>query len=72
MTMDETQTLSAELMDRIEAYAIRKKLTQHAAVLALIDAGLRSSERAAAAGALRGASFTSKEARKAAHARWKR
>lgn len=70
--MSEQQTLSPELMDRIEAYAMRKKLTQHAAVLALIDAGLRSSERAAAAGALRAAKFTTSQRRKAAHARWRK
>jgi hypothetical protein len=67
---NEPEMLSVELQDRIAAYATRKKLTQHAAVLALIDAGLRASERAAAAGTLRGASFTSKHARKAANARW--
>ena len=43
-----------ELQTRVEAYAVRKRISTDDALVALLDAGLRASERAAAAGAIGG------------------
>jgi hypothetical protein len=59
-----------ELLARVGTYATRKGLDNRAAVLALLDSGLRAYEQRVAAGAARGAAVTSDEARAAALAAW--
>lgn len=53
--------LPAALVARLRAYADRKGLGQQAAAVALLDAGLRSHERAVAAGQARAATLTPEE-----------
>lgn len=60
------------LRARVAAYAEAKALTLDRATAVLIDAGLRSYERAVGAGKARAAARTPDEQRAAVRARWAR
>ena len=67
-----TITIPAATGARLHAYADRKDLSPARAAAALIDAGLRASERATVAGQRRAATRSSASNREAINARWSR
>lgn len=64
------RSLPVGMLDRIRAFGQRRGLGLRTAAIALLEMGLRSHDRAIAAGKARGKAVTPEEAQRASQARW--